>query len=130
MYTFDYAEGWSYLSDPSGACNNCHVMREASDRWSHSGHKHVAACTDCHMPHDPLRKLLAEAANGWNHGWAFTLCDFDEPIRIKPFNARVVQENCVACHQDLLGVGRHSTLAEEPSCLSCHASVGHGGAAY
>lgn len=28
FYTFVYAKGYSYLSDRSEACTNCHVMQE------------------------------------------------------------------------------------------------------
>jgi cytochrome c nitrite reductase small subunit len=30
---------------------NCHIMRDQFEGWSHSSHKAVAACNDCHTPH-------------------------------------------------------------------------------
>jgi cytochrome c nitrite reductase small subunit len=51
-----------------------------------------------------------------------------EPIRIKPGNARVLQDNCVACHRDMthdvVGLGSAGDVSN--ACVRCHRSVGHG----
>ena len=41
---------------------------------------------------------MVKAINGFNHSAAFTLGNFPEPIRIKQFNADIVQHNCESCH--------------------------------
>src|SRR5580765_146175 len=33
LYSFDYAEGASYLSNDPNACANCHIMRDELDSW-------------------------------------------------------------------------------------------------
>jgi cytochrome c nitrite reductase small subunit len=101
-YTFYYAEGLSYMSSDPKVCANCHIMQPQYDSWLKSGHHHVAGCADCHLPHDLIGKYTAKALNGWHHSKAFTLQNFAEPIAIKPANARILQDNCVACHQGLL----------------------------
>jgi cytochrome c nitrite reductase small subunit len=124
-FTFLYAEGYSYFSDNPDACVNCHVMRDVYDRWSHSSHKAVAVCNDCHTPHVYPDAYVIKAINGWNHSVAFTTFDFPEPIQITDLNRRVVMENCRYCHGDfVISIINHE--GEDPSnCLRCHAGVGH-----
>ena len=127
-YTFLYAEGLSYLSDDPEVCVNCHIMQPQFDSWQKSSHHTVAVCVDCHLPHDFLGKYWAKADNGWHHSKGFTLQDFHEPIMIKEPNARILQENCLACHEDLvhdLVVGSNGP-AQEARCVHCHVTVGHG----
>ena len=118
----------SYMSDEPQVCVNCHTMQVHYTTWQHSSHREQATCVDCHLPHDFFRKYIAKADNGWHHSKGFTLQDFHEPIMIKGPNARILQENCLACHQDLvhdLVVGVNGT-EEEVRCVHCHVDVGHG----
>ena len=124
-FTFSYAQGFSYLSDDPKACANCHVMRDEYDAWSHSSHKAVASCNDCHTPHTFLEKYAVKALNGWNHSRAFTLGNFPEPIRIGAFNRAIVQQNCLNCHGDLVAAISHAGEPQPTDCLACHAGVGH-----
>ena len=101
-YTFDYAEGFSYFSADPKACMNCHIMRPQYDSWLKSSHHTVATCVDCHLPHDFVGKYIAKAENGYHHSRGFTFQDFHEPIMIKAKNSRILQENCVACHDDMV----------------------------
>jgi len=127
-YTFLYAHGLSYLSSDPKACVNCHIMQPQFDSWQKASHHAVATCVDCHLPPSFVRKYLAKAENGWHHSKAFTLQNFHEPIMIKEPNSRLLQENCMTCHEDLvheLLVGVNGP-AEEVRCVHCHADVGHG----
>jgi len=128
MYTFQYAEGLSYLSTDPKACANCHIMWPQYDSWQKSGHQHVATCADCHMPHDFLGKWIAKAENGYHHSRAFTFQDFHEPIRITGKNARILQDSCLHCHgqftHEMLSAG--DKPADSVSCVHCHRTVGHG----
>ncbi len=130
-FTFQYAEGLSYLSADPRACVNCHIMQPQYDSWQKSSHHAVAVCVDCHLPHDFIGKYLAKAENGYHHSKGFTFQDFQEPIMIKGKNARILQENCVACHadmtHDMLSAGGGDRAAVE--CVHCHRAVGHGEAA-
>lgn len=126
MFTFVYAEGPSYLSDDPQTCMNCHIMRDQFESWNHSSHKAVATCNDCHTPHHPVGKWLVKALNGFNHSWAFTTGAFPEPIRIKSFNADVVQANCVECHGGMVSqIITSAPHDEELRCVTCHSDVGH-----
>ena len=127
-FTFRYAEGLSYLSSDPRACVNCHIMRDEYASWQHGVHHATATCVQCHLPHDFVGKWLAKGVNGWNHSKAFTLQDFPEPIRIGPKNARILQENCIACHAAMVSelVRGSTTDPDAVLCVQCHRGVGHG----
>jgi cytochrome c nitrite reductase small subunit len=94
VYTFNYAEGFSYFSTDPKACANCHIMNDEYDSWRKGPHHAAAVCVDCHLPHDLIGKYIAKASNGYHHSKGFTFQDFHEPILIKPHNAQILQENC------------------------------------
>jgi cytochrome c nitrite reductase small subunit len=127
-YTFWYGEGLSYISDDPRTCANCHIMRDHLDSWQKSSHHAVATCNGCHVPHDFFGKWLSKASNGFWHSKGFTLQDFHEPIRITPGNARILQQNCIDCHgevvHDIATLGSAGHV--DNNCVRCHASVGHG----
>jgi cytochrome c nitrite reductase small subunit len=126
-FTVNYAQGLSYLTDDPKACANCHIMREYYDGWNRGTHKHVAACNDCHAPHDnPVHKYAIKGINGMRHSYAFTTGDFREPLRITPLNRDVTQHACLTCHGDFTVAISHSTDPNPTDCLRCHAGVGHG----
>jgi cytochrome c nitrite reductase small subunit len=125
-YTFTYAQGFSYFSDDPQACVNCHVMRDVYDAWSHGSHRAVAACNDCHTPHNSLvAKYYVKAVNGFNHSRAFTLGNYPEPITITEFNRDVAYRNCLTCHGELVTAISHTDGRQPTDCLQCHSDVGH-----
>lgn len=128
LYTFHYAGGLSYFSTDPKACANCHIMNPQYDGWQKASHHGVATCVDCHLPHDFIGKYLAKASNGWHHSKGFTLQNFEEPIRIKSANSRILQRNCLRCHGDMVHELVASARSERDAipCVHCHASVGHG----
>lgn len=127
-YTVQYAEGLSYLSSDPQHCVNCHIMRDQYDGWQKASHHSVATCNDCHVPHDFIRKYLVKAENGMWHSKGFTLQDFHEPIQLRPVSSRILNANCLYCHQSLVNDILQHGLAgnDEKGCVHCHSSVGHG----
>ncbi|MBK8480194.1 MAG: cytochrome c nitrite reductase small subunit [Proteobacteria bacterium] len=138
-FTFRYAEGLSYLSNDSRACTNCHIMNEQFEAWRKGPHHAVASCNDCHVPPEFFAKYLAKGRNGYHHSMGFTLqaaapadpgarTVFEEPIRIKPTNSQILQDNCLRCHGELVHqLVRGSTSAKSAvRCVHCHRAVGHG----
>jgi cytochrome c nitrite reductase small subunit len=127
-YTFYYARGVSYLSNDPQACVNCHIMREQLDGWQKASHHGFAVCNDCHLPHDFFNKWLAKASNGYHHSVGFTFGGFPEPIRIKPANRELLNDNCRYCHRAFVSeISPHGiNRDEETDCVRCHNSVGHG----
>jgi cytochrome c nitrite reductase small subunit len=125
-FTFGYGDGTAYLRNDPASCANCHVMQGQYDSWTHSSHRSVATCNDCHLPHQFLGKWLTKADNGFFHSLAFTTDDFHEPIQIKDRNRRVTQGACLHCHSSYVN---HMLPAERGGdmlrCIHCHADVGH-----
>ena len=128
LVTLLYAEGLSYLSNDPAACANCHIMQSQYEGWQKSSHHTTATCVDCHLPADFIGKYMAKAVNGYHHSVGFTFQNFHEPIQIKGGNARILQENCLRCHESLVGdlVVAHGNSNDELRCVRCHATVGHG----
>jgi len=126
-YTFTYGKGFSYLSNDPKACMNCHIMQGHFDSWVKSSHHAVASCNDCHVPHTFPGKYLSKAINGWNHSKAFTLQNFDEPIRITERNLRTLQHNCLTCHDIFVSpiVSHRDVEQNAVNCTACHRSTGH-----
>ncbi|RPI97907.1 MAG: cytochrome c nitrite reductase small subunit, partial [Chloroflexi bacterium] len=114
-------------SSNAETCANCHIMRDQYDGWNRSSHKSVAKCVDCHLPHDVIGKWAIKGLNGLRHSYYFTTGDFEEPIRITKFDADIVQENCVRCHQTVTSMVITNPEGEAVRCVTCHGNVGHGG---
>jgi len=127
-FTFLYAEGLSYMSDDPKVCVNCHIMQPQYDSWQKASHHNVAVCVDCHLPHGFFGKYYSKAENGYHHSVAFTFQNFHEPIMIKAKSSRILLENCLNCHGDLVyeQAARAANDSEALRCLHCHRSVGHG----
>jgi cytochrome c nitrite reductase small subunit len=127
VYTFRYAQGLSYFRTDPRACVNCHIMRPEYDAWQKGSHHQVAACIDCHLPHEFFAKYAAKAENGWRHGEKFTTQRFVEPIVVQARGRAILQANCLRCHgalvHEILGKGQ---AADDLPCTHCHSGVGHG----
>ena len=139
-FTFDYAEGLSYLSNEPKACVNCHIMNDQFDSWRKGPHHAVghlqrlppAGAPSREVPRQGAQRLPpldglhlpAIAARAIRTQKLF----FHEPIRIKPSNSQILQDNCLRCHGDLVHeVVRGSTWADDAiRCVHCHRGVGHG----
>ena len=127
VYTFGYAKGWSYLTNDSRACANCHVMNEQYDGWLKGSHRSVAVCNDCHVPHTFVGKYVTKATNGFWHSYYFTVGGFPEPIQIADKSRAITESACRHCHEPVvqaMGTPAHAG-SREISCIRCHGSVGH-----
>jgi cytochrome c nitrite reductase small subunit len=102
-------------------------MNEQYAGWVKSSHRSVAVCNDCHVPRDLLGKYATKGRNGFWHSYYFTTQSFEEPIRATARTREIVEANCRACHERVVGAMGTPSHAEtdEISCVRCHVSVGH-----
>ena len=127
IYTFQYAEGFSYFKTDARSCLNCHIMNPSFDSWQKASHHTSASCVECHLPQTFPAKYIAKSDNGYRHSKGFTFQDFHEPIFISKGGAKILQDNCVRCHGALVhdltpADGKDASF----QCVHCHSSVGHG----
>ena len=125
LYVTDFT---AYLGNNPTTCNNCHVMDAVYEGWFHSGHHNWATCSDCHTPHALIPKYFVKAQSGYHHVSAFVLGNIPDAIRAKESSRKVVQENCIRCHEQTVAnidIGPMSDGSER-YCFECHRSVAHG----
>ena len=133
-YLFYIAKAHSYLSDSPTTCVNCHIMAPQYSTWFHSSHREVAVCNDCHVPQDNIfNHYKFKAEDGLRHSAIFTLRNEPQVIHIREAGIKVVQNNCIRCHQDLLEskrlqsmTGRTDFITKDRLCWECHRETPHG----
>lgn len=124
----------SYLSDKPETCINCHVMVPQYATWQHSSHRENASCNDCHVPHNNVfNKYYFKAKDGLRHATMFTLRMEPQVIFIHEAGQKVVHDNCIRCHSELLTDTKLDTQTNfkhyeksERECWDCHREVPHG----
>ena len=134
FYILRISNAVSYLSDNPETCINCHVMNPQYATWTHSAHREVTNCNDCHVPHDNVfNKYLFKAKDGLRHATMYTLRKEPQVIFIKEAGKEVVQQNCIRCHEKLVtdhtGIARFDASRHyrmERSCVECHRETPHG----
>ena len=134
-YAFYISKAHSYISDNPQTCVNCHIMAPQYATWTHSAHKDVAHCNDCHVPHDNIfNHYYFKAKDGLRHATIFTLRNEPQVIEILEAGQHVVQQNCVRCHEQLIKDPKMMTMRTiqtvhqrtDRQCWDCHRYVPHG----
>lgn len=116
----------AYLGNNPSTCNNCHVMDAVYEGWFHGAHHNAAVCGDCHTPHDLIPKYLVKAQSGFRHVSAFTLGEIPLAIRAKESSRKIIQENCIRCHESTVALVGDGQMDAGRYCFECHRSVAHG----
>lgn len=134
VFVLRISKAHSYLSDKPETCVNCHIMAPQYATWSHSAHREVSNCNDCHVPHNNVfNKYYFKAKDGLRHASIFTLRKEPQVIFIKKEGKEVVQMNCIRCHESTLAdeitisfaKDLHSSRMER-KCWECHRETPHG----
>jgi cytochrome c nitrite reductase small subunit len=134
LYSFYISNAPSYLGDKPETCVNCHIMAPQYATWYHSSHRENTNCNDCHVPHNNfVNKYFFKAKDGLRHATIFTLRKEPQVIFIKEEGKRVVHQNCIRCHKELLTDSRllaynnsTHTFRMERNCRECHRETPHG----
>lgn len=124
----------SYLSDSPETCVNCHIMAPQYATWSHSAHREVATCNDCHVPQNNIANhYYFKAKDGLRHSYMFTFRLEPQVITIKQAGKDAVQDNCVRCHTQQIHDTRMTSMRpdfhaniDDRYCVECHRETPHG----
>ncbi len=128
LATFIYvSDAPAYAGKSPGTCNNCHVMDAAYENWYHASHEPWAVCVDCHLPHDNLADYYIEKGKtGLHDVYVFSTGTTPQLIRAKDETKRIIQSNCIRCHNDTV---EDIMMGPQPfirNCWECHRSIAHG----
>ncbi len=131
---FYIAKAPSYLSDKSETCMNCHIMAPQYATWVHSSHREKTNCNECHVPHNNIfNKYYFKAKDGLRHSSMFALRLEPQVIFIHEAGQKVVKNNCIRCHKDLLTDNKMNQRNEvflqyrkDKDCWDCHRETPHG----
>jgi len=126
FFLFRISDASSYLSDNPEVCINCHIMNPQYSSWSHSAHRTMTNCNECHVPHNNVvNKYFFKAKDGMRHSAIFTLRAEPEVIYIHEAGRKVVHDNCLRCHGELFSDGPGMPYEamkdrKDRECLDCH----------
>lgn len=108
--------------DPS-YCVSCHVMEPVYGTWSHSSHREIVGCNDCHTDQtNYATKTYTKITSGVQHLYHNTFSDVPDSIRMNEKNNEMVQNNCLKCHQDVV---RNISMDPSRQCFDCHRYTPH-----
>ena len=146
LYMLKLSNAASYLSDDPQACVNCHLMTPQYLTWTHSSHREVAHCNDCHVPHDWTAKM-GRKMQASKEVWGKIFGSIDTPEKFEAMRLQLAQNEwkrlkannsleCRNCHdydymdftrQSKRATDAHSTyLARgERTCIDCHKGIAH-----
>lgn len=109
-------------ADSPALCGSCHVMAPQADSHLRSSHGGIP-CGHCHLPRGILRYPAAKAYAGTKDVLTFLAGAVPETIRLTPGGKRVVQENCLHCHGQMVP---NTAAGGGHWCFDCHRRVAHG----
>lgn len=117
----------AYAGTAPETCANCHVMDSAYENWFHAPHARVTTCVDCHLPHDNLVNYWVEKGRtGMHDVYMFTTGQIPDAIRAKPGTKKIIQENCIHCHETTVETVMMGSQSFDRYCWECHRDVAHG----
>lgn len=106
-------------------CGECHVMDEQVETYLHSAHRLGANCGDCHIPHSLVPGAMYKAYTGTKD--LIGVIRDQDPYHIQASETakEIIQENCLRCHEDLLGEIGDTSEEGGKYCFDCHRSTPH-----
>ncbi|ANA41309.1 MULTISPECIES: cytochrome c nitrite reductase small subunit [Geobacter] len=108
-------------SESPAFCAGCHVMGEQHEAWSHAGAHRRIRCVDCHLPNgNPVAHYVWKSIDGMKDVVAFYSGHVPDPITLSSHGAKVVQQNCVRCHEATV-----TTMDRTRQCWGCHRQLRH-----
>lgn len=105
-------------------CASCHIMEPQFQAFEASTHGRLDSCNDCHLPNTGfVRHYAAEAFVGIRDLLYWNTNRIPEHIESRERSKGWIQENCVRCHDRVLGAAHPPT--QDRYCWECHRQVYH-----
>ncbi len=102
-------------------CGGCHVMESEFDAWSHAGAHRRKRCVDCHLPNqNMIIHYIWKSIDGVKDVGFFFSGLAPERIRITEHGRKVLQANCIRCHETTVEM-----ISHERPCWDCHRRIAH-----
>lgn len=108
-------------SDQPTFCVQCHVMESEYEAWSHAGAHRRKTCVDCHLPNGSAGvHYVWKSVDGIKDVLMFYSGTVPERIRLTAHGEKVLQANCIRCHEQTVSLINH-----ERNCWECHRRIMH-----
>lgn len=108
-------------SEQPDFCGSCHVMESEYDAWNHAGAHRRKLCVDCHLPNDNTAvHYMWKGLDGMKDVLLFYSGMVPEKIRITSHGEKVVQANCIRCHEQTV-----MSIDPDRKCWDCHRRLIH-----
>jgi len=106
-------------------CGSCHLMDEQVSSYLHSPHRNAANCGDCHDPHALVTGSAYAAYSGARDVYRVVTNSAPLEIRTTNLSKKILQENCMRCHGDLMGDIADTSHNGGDYCFHCHQEIVH-----
>ncbi len=108
-------------SESPGFCAGCHVMESEYDSWAHEGAHRRKLCVDCHLPNENVAiHYVWKSIDGLKDIAFFYSGRVPERIKLTSHGAKVLQANCIRCHEETVAFVNH-----DRNCWECHRRIMH-----
>jgi cytochrome c nitrite reductase small subunit len=102
-------------------CAGCHVMESEFESWMHEGAHRRKLCVDCHLPNENAGiHYVWKSLDGLKDIAFFYSGRVPEHIRLTSHGTKVLQANCIRCHQTTVEYINH-----DRKCWDCHRRIMH-----
>lgn len=106
-------------------CSQCHAMDYQVDTYLHSSHAREANCGDCHDPHGLITGSMYAAYTGSRDVYRVVTNTTPLEIRATNMSKKVLQNNCLRCHGDIMGEAGDTSQNGGNYCFHCHRGIVH-----
>lgn len=106
-------------------CGKCHAMDFQVNSYLHSPHAGEANCGDCHDPHALVTGSMYAAFTGSRDVYRVVTNTTPKEIRATNLSKKILQENCLRCHGDIMGDIGDTSKNGSVYCFQCHRSIVH-----
>ena len=109
----------------AGFCGQCHVMDDQVDAYLHSSHANAANCGDCHDPDALVTGSMFAAYVGARDVYRVVTNTAPLEIKTTDLSKKVIQENCMRCHGDIMVMTGNTSDEGGSYCFHCHRNIVH-----